>query len=75
MCKGKGPDTVSVRATGRPASAGAAGQPGGRSHRVANEGPEVELDAAGIERHVSMRELRHTFVTLAIEAGMDPRTL
>lgn len=33
------------------------------------------LKKAGIDRHLSMHDLRHTFATLAIEAGVDPRTL
>lgn len=33
------------------------------------------LTAAGIERHIGMHDLRHTFATLAVEAGIDLRTL
>jgi integrase len=33
------------------------------------------LAGAGIERHLSMHDLRHTFATMAVEAGVDLRTL
>ena len=36
---------------------------------------KTTLLAAGVERHLSMHDLRHTFATLAVEAGVDLRTL
>ena len=31
------------------------------------------LEKAGIEEHVRFRDLRHTFSTLAIQSGIDPK--
>ena len=33
------------------------------------------LEKAGIEEHVRFHDLRHTFSTLAIQSGIDPKTV
>ena len=33
------------------------------------------LEKAGIEEHVRFHDLRHTFLTLAIQSGIDPKTV
>ncbi len=43
--------------------------------RIASDGFIRSCSKSGIEEHVRFHDLRHTFSTLAIQSGIDPKTV